>query len=142
MSAVTPPVAVAAYAAAAIAGGNPNTTGFQATRLSVAAFCTSFVFMYRPALVLDGSFIEVVWATAMAVLAVFAIASGLEGYLLHRVDSLLKKALLLGAGFVLFWPTLWADLAGIVVLGALLGWEWRARRARMAGLAVARNEPR
>ena len=141
MSAITPPVAVAAYAGAGIAGGNPNATGFQATRLSVAAFCTSFVFMYRPGLVLEGNVVEVVWATLMAVLAVFAIASGLEGYLLHRVDSLLKRVLLLGAGVVLFWPALWADFTGIIVFLALLSWEWRARRVRMAGLAVEKNEP-
>jgi TRAP transporter 4TM/12TM fusion protein len=139
MSAVTPPVAVAAYAAAGLSGGNPNATGFQATRLSVAAFCTSFVFMYRPGLVLDGSFLEVVWATLMAVLAVFAIASGLEGYLLQRVDSLLKRLLLLSAGLVLFWPALWADFTGLIVLLALLCWEWRARRVRIAGLAVVKN---
>jgi TRAP-type uncharacterized transport system fused permease subunit len=98
--------------------------------------------MYRPGLVLEGSFLEVFWATVMAVLAVFAIASGFEGYLVHRVGSLLKRALLIGAGLVLFWPAVWADLTGIIVLLALLSWEWRARNVRTAGLAVARDEPR
>jgi TRAP transporter 4TM/12TM fusion protein len=141
LSAVTPPVAVAAYAGAGIAGGNPNATGFQATRLAVAAFFAPFVFMYRPALVLEGSFPATVWATVMAVLAVFAIASGLEGYLLHRVDSILKRLVLVGAGVVMFWPEVWADITGIMVLGALLRWEWRARHVPTGGLAVDKNEP-
>jgi TRAP transporter 4TM/12TM fusion protein len=140
MSAVTPPVAVAAFAAAGIAGGNPNSTGFQATRLAVAAFFAPFVFMYRPALVLEGSFLEVVWATVMAVMAVFAIASGIEGYLVHRIPSSLKRTLLIGAGVIMFWPAPWADLAGIMVLFGFLGWEWRARHARLGALVADKQE--
>jgi TRAP transporter 4TM/12TM fusion protein len=128
MSALTPPVAVAAYAAAGIAGGNPNATGFQATRLAVAAFFVPFVFMYRPALAMQGNVMEVAWAAFMAASAVFAIASGLEGYLLRRIDSLVKRLLLIGAGVVMFWPELWSDVVGIGLLAGFLWWESRGVR--------------
>jgi TRAP transporter 4TM/12TM fusion protein len=110
MSALTPPVAVAAYAAAGIAGGNPNSTGFQA------------------------------WAALMAASAVLAIASGLEGYLLRRLDSWVKRILLIAAGVVMFWPEVWSDVVGLGMLAGFLGWESRGVRVQREILRANKEE--
>jgi TRAP transporter 4TM/12TM fusion protein len=123
VSAITPPVAVAAYAAAGISGGNPNSTGFQAIRLAVAAYLVPIIFMYRPGLLLHGGLFEIVWSTGMTVAAVWALASLMEGYLYLRTRSLAVKALTAAAIALLLWPHLWTDLSGLVLLLATAGWQ-------------------
>ncbi len=128
MSALTPPVAVAAYAGAAISGANPNSTGFQATRLAMAAYLVPFVFMYRKGLLLQGDFVEIMWATGIATLAVWSLASGLEGFFYKRVNSHLLRILLVGGGTILLWPEVWADLLGVGIVAGVLLSQWVAQR--------------
>jgi TRAP transporter 4TM/12TM fusion protein len=133
MSALTPPVAVAAYAGAAISGANPNSTGFQATRLAMAAYLVPFVFMYRKALLLQGGFLEIIWATLIATLAVWSLAGGLEGYFYKPVSSRLLRALLIGGGTVLLWPEVWADLLGVGIVAGVFLSLVVAQRLRATG---------
>lgn len=120
ISAITPPVAVAAYAAAGISEGNPNSTGVQAVRLAVAAYMVPFVFMYRPALLMDGAVIDIVWTSLVATVAIFCFASGLEGYLWGVMRSKALRVLTFFAGLVFIWPAVWSDLAGFAILGLVL----------------------
>lgn len=133
ISAITPPVAVAAYAGAGIAGGNPNSTGFQAIRLAVAAYLVPIIYMYRPGLILNGTILEIVWTAFIAVLAVGALASILEGFYWVRMKSLLLKALVAGGCVALIWPEPWTDLLGILLLAGPFLWQIRkARRVKLA----------
>lgn len=128
ISAVTPPVAVAAYAASGIAEGNPYSTGVQAVRLGIAAYIVPFIFMYRPALLLDGSLPEILWTALIATAAVFSFASGLEGYLYGPLRTLLFRVLLLATGVVFIWPTVWADIIGFALLGGITFSQYLIRK--------------
>ncbi|MEJ2096236.1 MAG: TRAP transporter fused permease subunit [Deltaproteobacteria bacterium] len=119
ISAITPPVAVAAYAGAGIAGGNPNSTGFQAIRLAIAAYLVPIIYMYRPGLLLNGSLLEIIWTVIITVLAVGAFASILEGFFWIRMKSTFLKLVVIGACVALIWPVPWTDLLGILMLGAV-----------------------
>jgi TRAP transporter 4TM/12TM fusion protein len=125
ISAITPPVAVAAYAAAGIAGGNPNNTGFQAIRLAVAAYLVPIIYMYRPGLLLNGTLLEIVWTVIIAALAVGALASILEGYFWVRMKSALLKIMVIGGCIALVWPKPWTDLLGILLLTGPFLWQIR-----------------
>ncbi|HER62461.1 MAG TPA: TRAP transporter large permease subunit, partial [Desulfobacteraceae bacterium] len=132
ISAITPPVAVAAYAGAGIAGGNPNSTGFQAIRLAVAAYLVPIIYMYRPGLILNGTILEIVWTAFITVLAVGAFASILEGFYWVRMKSLLLKSLVVGGCIALIWPKPWTDILGIVLLaGPFFLQISKARRAKL-----------
>jgi TRAP transporter 4TM/12TM fusion protein len=139
MSALTPPVAVAAYAGAGIAMSNPNATGFQATRLAIAAYLVPFVFMYRPGLLLEGSIVGIVWSVFVGVVAVWGLAGGLEGRLLEPISSRVHRAALVVFSVLLLWPGLWADLLGFTVVGGTVVLQVLARRTR--GLKAAVTAP-
>lgn len=128
ISAITPPVAVAAYAAAGISEGNPNLTGVEAVKLAIAAYLVPFIFMYRPALIMDGSLLSILWTTAIATAAVYSFASGIEGYLHGPVRSWLLRGALIFAGIVFVWPHVYADLLGLVLLGAIVAYQFSIRR--------------
>ena len=131
ISAITPPVAVAAYAGAGIAGGNPNSTGFQAIRLAVAAYLVPVIYMYRPGLLLNGTFLEIGWTTFIAVLAVGAFASILEGYLWVRMKSSFLKMVVIAGCIALVWPKPWTDVLGIFLLAGPFSWQiLKARRLK------------
>lgn len=128
ISAITPPVAVAAYAAAGISEANPNSTGIQAVRLAIAAYLIPFVFMYRPGLIMNGGIVEIVWDVAVTFVGVFSFAAGLEGYLFGRLKNYVLRLVLIFAGVVFIWPQIWADLTGFVLLGLLSAYQISKRR--------------
>jgi TRAP-type uncharacterized transport system fused permease subunit len=80
MSALTPPVAVAAYAASAIADENPLKIAAHAVKIAIAAFLVPFCFVFNQALLLNGSWIEIVFATVSATFGLVAVAIATEGY--------------------------------------------------------------
>ena len=89
---ITPPVALAAYAGSAIAKGNPMKTGINATKLAIAAFIVPYIFAYSPAML----FVNVtsVWAVIQivlsALLGIFGVAAGLEGFMLRKMNLLFR----------------------------------------------------
>lgn len=80
MSALTPPVAVAAYAASAIADANPLKIAGQSVRISIGAFLIPFCFVYNPGLLMQGTLWEIIFTTASAVCGLVLIAIAVEGY--------------------------------------------------------------
>ena len=96
---ITPPVALAAYAGSAIAKGNPMKTGINATKLAIAAFIVPYIFAYSPAML----FVNVtsVWAVIQivlsALLGIFGVAAGLEGFMLRKMN-LLFRLICIGGG--------------------------------------------
>lgn len=123
ISAITPPVAVAAYAASGISEGNPNTTGVQAVKLSIAAYLVPFVFMYRPGLLMSGSLFDIAYASVITTLGVISVADGFEGYLLGPIRSIWLRLLLCVGGIIFIWPAAWSDVAGFVILAGIVCWQ-------------------
>jgi len=136
MSAITPPVAVAAFAAASIAKANPVLIALVACRIAMVAFVLPFVFMYQPALLMIGSLWQIVVAIGAVALGVLALNAAIEGYYLSMLD-MAKRALLLAAGIGLFLPFPSLQIAGAVLLAAVTAWLWTGRRSARATPGIA-----
>jgi TRAP transporter 4TM/12TM fusion protein len=105
---ITPPVCIAAYAAAGIAQSNPIRTGLMATRLGIVALIVPFMFVYNPELIMQGSARQIILVAISAVIGVIALAGALEGYLFRRARW--WERVLLGAGaVVLLAPWAWVQ---------------------------------
>ncbi|WP_207666973.1 TRAP transporter permease [Desulfofundulus salinus] len=115
ISAVTPPVALAAYAGAGVAGADVNKTALTAFKLALAAFIVPFMFAYGPALILIGEPIEIVSAACTAFVGIFALAASIEGWLVKRAN-LLERILLFAAALCLIKPGISTDTAGIALI--------------------------
>jgi TRAP transporter 4TM/12TM fusion protein len=130
MSAITPPVAVAAFAAGSIAHANPMAIGLLCCRLAVVAFIIPFVFIYHPGLLLSGQLPTVVFDIASAALAVFALVAAAEGYALSPL-SLFWRCLFGTAGLLLITTSTIPALIGFNLLTAAVLTLWtRQHRLR------------
>ena len=137
MSAITPPVAVAAFAAGSIARANPMAIGLLCCRLAIVAFIIPFVFIYHPGLLLIGSPQTIALDLASATLAVIALVAATEGYLFVPLQPLMR-ALFGVAGLLLITTRLIPASIGLALLVALSLWLWSGRRvlARWGGSKV------
>ncbi|TSA48698.1 MAG: TRAP transporter fused permease subunit [Deltaproteobacteria bacterium] len=135
LSFLTPPVCLAAYAAASIAGANMMKTAFQAMRLGIAAYVVPFIFAYKPALLLQGSAMDIGEACVTAVLGVTLLAMGLEGFLFTPLVWWKRIVLMIG-GVVLMIPGLLFDAIGIVIVAPVIIIEVRDRLARKRALKI------
>ena len=119
LSTITPPVALAAYAGAGIAGANPFSVGFTAMRLALIAYIVPYFFVFQPVLIWQGNFLNILWAFFTAVLGCIALGSGLMGQMLGPL-GIFSRLLLVGGGFALIKPGIYTDLFGMVVLSVIL----------------------
>ncbi|MHB8916391.1 MAG: TRAP transporter permease [Desulfocucumaceae bacterium] len=115
VSAVTPPVALAAYAGAGIAGADVNKTGWTAFKLALAAFIVPFMFVYGPALILIGKTSDIIIASCTAMVGIFALAAAIEGWLIKQTN-ILERAMLFTAALCLIKPGIYTDIAGVVLI--------------------------
>ena len=99
---ITPPVAVVAYAAANISGSDPVKTGFEAAKLATSAFILPFAFVYDSALLVQGNFLEIFISTISAIVAIYIIVSGVQGYFIKRVGVMNRIVLIIYALLLLF----------------------------------------
>lgn len=129
---ITPPVALAAFAAAGLSGGNAVKTGLQSVKLSIAGFIVPYMFVYSPQLLLiNTTFIEGLWIAAAACVGVFMIGAAVEGYLFSRINILLRVLLFAGA-LLLIDSGLWTDMSGFAILAVVLAWQYLLARRRAA----------
>lgn len=112
---ITPPVALAAYAAAAIVGANPVKTGFSAMRLGIVVLIVPFMFVYTPALLMIGSLHMIIYSAIIAIAGIGAFAVGLSGYLLGPM-TWAERIFFIGAGILLVVPGWITDTIGAVLL--------------------------
>ncbi|MEG1682847.1 MAG: TRAP transporter permease [Oscillospiraceae bacterium] len=114
---ITPPVALAAYAGSAIAGSQPMKTAFNATKLAIAAFIVPYIFALSPQMLfIDTTPLAVIGITLTALLGIFGVALGTEGYLYRKIPTLLRVVSTIG-GLTLLYPGLPSDLIGLVLVG-------------------------
>jgi len=125
MAGITPPVAIAAFIGAAVAGAPPMKTAWTSMRLGVVLFFLPFFFVFNPALVLDGPITETLYLFAFCILGIWILASGLEGYLLKVGKlNLWSRPLLFVGGFLIALPNWMITIAGlaltVLVVAAIL----------------------
>jgi TRAP transporter 4TM/12TM fusion protein len=131
ISAITPPVAVAAYVAAGIARANPVLVGFTACRLALAAFIVPYMFIFGPSLLFEGNLPSVIWAALTAIIGVTALAAGAERWFMGKPTSWLQTILLLAAALLLIKPGLTTDVIGFCLFGIVfILWAWSKRREK------------
>ncbi len=110
---LTPPVALAAYAGAAIAGANPMKTAFTATKLAIGAFIVPYVFALNPAMLfIDTSAWEVILICITSFVGIFAVSAALEGYFLQRMRWY-ERAVSVVGGLLLIYPGIVTDAIGL-----------------------------
>jgi len=116
---ITPPVALAAYAGAAIAKSDPIKTGITATRLAITAFIIPYIFIFSPAMLLINTTpLKVVQIIFTSFIGMFSLASGIEGYMFRKVALPWRLAAVAG-GLLLIDPGLVSDLIGFGLIAAV-----------------------
>ncbi len=126
LSSITPPVALAAFAAAPICGAGPMATAVEAVKVAVIGFIIPFVFIYNPSLTLITAFTwpEFIWACLRLALAIWMLASGLGGYDRARLDFL-SRAVRAAAGFLMLMPGLAIEAGAVASAFLMLAYDWR-----------------
>jgi TRAP transporter 4TM/12TM fusion protein len=119
LSAITPPVALAVFAAAGLAKSDLWATGWQAMRIAAPTYIVPFMFIYEPSLMLIGDWFESLTSTVSAVIGVMCLAAGLQGYLL-REARWWERVVLAAAALLLIKPGYISDAIGLVLLAAVL----------------------
>jgi TRAP transporter 4TM/12TM fusion protein len=129
LSAITPPVALAVFAAAGLARAPIWATGLEAMRAAAPAYIVPFMFIYEPSLLLIGDWSTILLAVPTAILGVMCLASGLHGWLVGPAPPW-QRVLLIAAAFCLIKPGLETDLAGFGLLGLVALIQATIRRRR------------
>jgi len=122
LSEVSPPTALSPFAAAALTGGDPYKTTIQAWKYTLPAFLVPFNFTLHPdgvALLLKGSPINILWTFATALVGIFALAAGMDGWMFKRATSW-ERVILVVAGLALVYPALTFDFVGLGLVGAAI----------------------
>jgi TRAP transporter 4TM/12TM fusion protein len=131
ISNVTPPVAIASYAAAGIAQANPFKTGMEGLRISLGVFLIPFVFAMNPSLLLQGSPLSVLEAVVSAVLGILCLTSAVQGWIVVRLSAPLRA--LLGLSSLMFlYPDFYASTLGALILAGVLAVQLKTQRTLRA----------
>lgn len=131
---ITPPVALAAYAGAAIAKGNPMKTGVNATKLAIGAFIVPYIFCMNPAMLLiDVSALSIIQIVISSFLGIFGVAAAINGHLLRRMHPITRIAAGVG-GLLMMDPTLITDIIGLALLGGVFAWQYFSRKKAVAAV--------
>jgi len=125
---ITPPVALAAFAASGISGGDPIKTGITSAKLAIAAFIIPYMFVFNPAmLMLDSSITEIVWVTLTAIVGMVAIGAGIIGYWYSKLNWIMR-IITIGTGMLLIYPETMTDIIGLVLFVILLAFQWMGNK--------------
>jgi len=142
LSFITPPVCIAVYPAAALAGASVMKTGWTAVRLGAVLFIIPFFFIIEPALVLQGPILKIIYTSITAFFGVWLLASSLEGYLAWVgpfgarkgdtkfewfFNNLLRCGLFI-SGFLFIIPERWTDLAGLLIAACIIPLQYKLNR--------------
>ena len=122
---ITPPVALAAYAGSAIAKSNPMKTGVNATKLAIAAFIVPYVFAYSPSMLFVDveSWVDIVTICLSAMLGIYGVAAGLNGFVKRKLNWLFRVLFIVG-GLTLIIPGWKTDAIGLILVGGITAYEF------------------
>ena len=127
---ITPPVAVASYAAAGISGASPNKTGWQAVKLGLAGFILPVTFVLNPSVLMEGPVFNIILSCATMLLALMEVSSALTGIyvrtIVGRILIFISAMLLLDGGVV-------TDMIGIAFGGLIYALEYINHKKQLVG---------
>lgn len=112
---VTPPVALATYAAAGISKSNPMKTGFTALLMATAGFLVPYMFVYNKYLLMQGNFIQITVGSVTALVGVIGLASAIQGFLLDDLN-IAERVLLLLVPFMVIYPGITSNFIGAAIV--------------------------
>ena len=137
ISAVTPPVALAAYAGAGLAKCSPTKTGYIAFKLAISGFVLPYMFVYNNELLMMGTWYNVLLAICSSVIGVYCLSGVVEGVVFKWAIPIWERAILLAAALMLIKPGIVTDLMGIGIL--VLMYLWHTARTK-AGKEIPINK--
>ena len=127
---VTPPVALAAYAASGISGGKPLLTGVNASKLAIAAFIIPYIFVLSPELLMiNATPTGILWAVATAIIGMVGLSSAMIGYL-YYYSTWYERIILFASGLLMIIPGIVTDVPGLMLFMLILVGQ-KARKARL-----------
>ncbi|MFD1927969.1 TRAP transporter permease [Sporosarcina siberiensis] len=132
LSAITPPVALAAFAAAGLAGADPMKTGFAAVKLGLAAFIVPFFFVYGETLLLVGAWPAIIVSVITAIIGIIAVACATEGWFIRQAYWY-ERILLFGGAVLLVLPGVASDVIGIALLLAIYVFQKKLHPMYLSG---------
>jgi len=122
ISGITPPVAITAYVAAGMAGGNAVKTAWEATRIGVAGFIVPYMFVFNNQLLLQGTTAEIIQITITSMIGITCFAAVLQGWLLMSMNWM-QRVMMVVAALLTIDPSLVTDLIGAVLIGLTIAWQ-------------------
>jgi len=121
---ITPPVALAAFAASGISGGKPIRTGLEASRLAIAAFMIPYIFVLSPELLMiDTNLFDALFVILTSLMGMLGVGAGLMGYWLKNLNPLERIISIIG-GLALIYPGVYTDSIGLGVLAILFLYQY------------------
>jgi TRAP transporter 4TM/12TM fusion protein len=135
LSMITPPVAIAAFAAATIAETDAMKTGFAAVQFGWAAYFIPFLFVLAPELLMEGDPLRVVLITCTAIAGIWLVSTGIIGFMVTRMDALARVAIVV-AGVLLMLPSSripyarWSDVIGAVIAAVIIMLQYSEQRKK------------
>ncbi|MFR5633493.1 MAG: TRAP transporter permease [Monoglobales bacterium] len=129
LSAITPPVAVASYAAAGIAEENPVKLGLTAVKIGITGFILPFAFALNPDYITFHFDIQTLMTWLSGLVVAYSLAIAFQGYVEKKI-TLVERAVYLGIICLVIVPNFWSSLTGIVLFAAFYGYrQWEAKKA-------------
>jgi TRAP transporter 4TM/12TM fusion protein len=128
---ITPPVALAAFAAAAISGGEPFRTGVESTKLAISAFIIPYMFVLSPELLMiDTTWTYLIWVVFTAFTGMIAISAGVIGFWMRKMNWI-ERIVSLGTGLCLIYPEKISDIIGLILFAILLALQYFYKRGHV-----------
>jgi len=115
MADLTPPVCLAAFTGAGIAGASPSSTGFQATQIALVAYLIPYTFIYTPMILLEGTGWLFLILVVASLCGVIALAAALQGWMYRNLGSAARIVFMV-AGFAAFWPDYWVKSVAVIAI--------------------------
>ncbi len=144
LSMITPPVCLATYVAASLAGADFWKTGWTGMRLGIVAYVVPFIFVFHPAMLMKGSLTEILLAAATAAIGVVLMGIGLAGFLFRPLGWLGRTTAMLAGLMLIPSPStdLWiaVNVIGFVVSAAFIVWQWQLRDLKPLRVADPKRE--
>ncbi|RCV88698.1 TRAP transporter permease [Billgrantia montanilacus] len=118
VSAITPPVALASYAAAGISGANAMQTSVTSFKIGLAAFIVPFMFFYSPAMLMEGTWMQILRVGVTATLGIVLLSATVQAWFFGPVKAWMRLVMLTGAMFMIY-GGIYTDIAGLAIGGGL-----------------------
>ena len=136
---VTPPVALAGFAGAAIAGSKPMETSVQAWKYAKGLYLIPLFMVFNEPIILGGPLPVVLWNGFIAIVGLVAFAAAIEGFLWRTIPAW-QRVLLVAGVIAIFWPDVPVEMAGVVLIAVLLGANWAGTRREGTESAAAPSD--